>query len=190
MTGGWGALLRAVPSNAGHLFIRAFGGPPFPQHQPWARLIFNGTTCTCQSATLHNVFDFGFGQAASGATYPALYAQGWNAAETQMATWRSIDTTASTIGTFQELTSTNPDGGTFGDGWLDSMGPSGAVAASMDTYGLVVTGTMSDRAIRAFPNEKASGCSRAAPGVDWDSSRENRLYWDEWHRERTADAAV
>ena len=146
MTGGWGALLRAVPGNAGHLFIRAFGGPPFPQHQPWARLIFNGTTCTAQSATLHNVFDFGFGQAASGATYPALYAQGWNAAETQMATWRSIDTTASAIGTFQELTSTNPDGGTFGDGWLDSMGPSGAVAASMDTYGLVVTGTQGSTA--------------------------------------------
>ena len=63
-----------------------------------------------------------------------------------MGIFRSIDTTASTMGTFQQLTTTNPDGGTFGSGWLDSITPEGALAASMDTYGVVVYGTQGSTA--------------------------------------------
>ena len=142
-TGFGGALVRSVPGNAGHMYARAFGGPPYPQGLEWSRIIFNGTTAVVQVASIINVVDFGFGMAAPGNSYPALYAQGWNHAGTQMAIWRSIDTTASTIGTYQALTSTNPDAGEFGDGWLDEIG---ACTASMDTYGLVVTGTQGSTA--------------------------------------------
>lgn len=130
--------LRAVPSHAGHLFLGSWGGsggsfsnPGYPFY----RLIFNGSSVTVQNTGLTCVFGHDLGAPALGASYPAIYAYGFNGAT--LGVWRSIDTTPTTIGTWQLLGNAYPDGGVYPNGWIDSVF---TLAASKDVYGVVAYG--------------------------------------------------
>ena len=143
-TGWYGGTLKTVPNNAGHMFLAGWtggGGNYNPSIMPFYRLIYTGSAVTVQRTGLHNVFDFGFGAPANGANYPAIYAYGYYNGTLGM--WRSIDTTASSIGTWHQLTNSNPDGGIYPDGWIDWTY---MVAASMDTYGVVCCGNQGSTA--------------------------------------------
>jgi hypothetical protein len=73
------AWLSSVPGNAGHLFYTGgwqLGGPPYPVNEPFWRSTDGGATWTAVANVLQ-VTCFGFGAAAPGHTYPAIYIAGF-----------------------------------------------------------------------------------------------------------------
>lgn len=103
--GGNNSKLKAVPSNAGHLFftsgISGSGGEPnanWPHNQLFYRSTDGGSSwndVSNASYTIREVWDFALGASASGQTYPAVYIYGWvstNSGSTYTAgVWQSVD---------------------------------------------------------------------------------------------------
>ncbi len=88
--GQYNAKLRAVPDNAGHMFVTQgeLSGSP---SAPLRRTTDGGATWTTV-AGLTEVIDIGFGAVASGETYPSIYAVGYSG--TDYGIWRSYDNAA------------------------------------------------------------------------------------------------
>jgi hypothetical protein len=87
----WNTTLMSVPGNASHLFYTGGwqgGGPPWPVNEPFYRSTNGGATWTAVPNVLQ-VSCFGFGAAASGQTYPAIYIVGW--VNNVYGIWQSID---------------------------------------------------------------------------------------------------
>lgn len=131
--------LQSVPNNAGHLWFSQWsgsGGSFAPNTNDKLYRSTNATSGASMTWTavpgFNTVFGVGFGAPAPGKSYPSIYVYGYNGGVLGM--WRSIDTTAAAIGTWQQLTTTNPDGGMYLQGWVDMVA---GVAGDMNNYGYV-----------------------------------------------------
>lgn len=130
----WWYQLKAVPDNAGHLFLS--GGTIGSIHSDAGATDFmrsedGGATWrnvgTDGGVTINEPYCHGFGKAAPGQTYPAIYMVGW--VNSVFGIWRSIDDCA----TWESL-------GDQPAGWLKQIK---CITGSMDEYGLVYVGTTS-----------------------------------------------
>ncbi|HUO50194.1 MAG TPA: fibronectin type III domain-containing protein, partial [Candidatus Paceibacterota bacterium] len=78
--GGFNAKLRSVPGEAGNLFFSGGQQSPdsltSPANEQFMRSTNGGQTWTAVPNVLE-VIDFGFGKAAAGQSYPAIYIVGW-----------------------------------------------------------------------------------------------------------------
>lgn len=137
---GFSSKLKCVPGQADNLFFTSgFHGSPGsepPSSWPHADPLYrstNGTTSWSAVANVLEVWDFGFGKAAPGQSYPAIYIFGWvsldGGSTYNPGLWRSIDNCVS----WQLLSA-----GLFpGDGWLDTIV---TVSGDPNTYGTVYLG--------------------------------------------------
>lgn len=89
---GSNAKLDSVPGVAGHLFFtvgqQGSPGDPNPANAPFKRSINAGVTWT-SVPNVKEVYCFGWGAAASGASYPTLYIFGW--VNNVLGIWRSTN---------------------------------------------------------------------------------------------------
>lgn len=128
------ARLGAVPGQAGHLFFTPGplqGDPGIPLR----RTTDGGTTWTDVAGTA-NVRAFGFGKAAPGASYPAIYYAG-SYRDTAFGIWRSTDNGA----TFVQI-------GGYPAGSLDNVS---AVEGDKDVFGRVYLGFGGSGAVYGQP---------------------------------------
>jgi hypothetical protein len=99
---GYNVTLKAVPGESGHLFWTS--GPVGGMHPASTQLwrTCNGNNSTANSVTLSAVpgiyepLSIGFGHAAPGMTYPAIYVVGWYSADNSVndaeyGIWQSVD---------------------------------------------------------------------------------------------------
>ena len=126
---GFHAKIRSVPGQANHLFFTA--GPQ--GHEPhslkgWTDIKFrrsvDGGATWSDIPNVAEVFQFGFGKAGPGRTYPSIYIVGWVSQEYGI--WRSDDEGTSWV----KL-------GDYPLGWLDSLT---VVEGDMNTFGKVYVG--------------------------------------------------
>jgi hypothetical protein len=123
---GFNAKLRAVPGHAGHLFFTA--GQQEGDLNPSSTGFFmrstdGGATWTAVPSVLE-VYAFGFGKEAPGATYPAIYIAGW--VHGTYGLWRSTDEAKS----WAQIV----------DYPLDSLDEVTTVEGDKDVYGTVYAG--------------------------------------------------
>lgn len=119
--------LRSVPGQAGHLFFTA--GLSFSDT---LRRSTNGGVTWTDCTGIAYVTDIGFGKAAPGKTYPAIYF--WGAVGGTFGLYRSDDNLATTV-----LLDSHPGG------WLDYPA---AVAGDLNTYGRVYLAMSSSGSVR------------------------------------------
>jgi hypothetical protein len=119
--------LMSVPGEAGHLFFtggwQGTGGPPQPAQEQFMRSTNGGTSWTAIPNIL-NVSCFGFGKAATGQNYPAIFIVGW--VNNVYGVWQSDDNAQ----TWKNL-------GTYPNNSLDTIK---TIAGDPNTYGVVYVG--------------------------------------------------
>jgi hypothetical protein len=122
---GFNSTIMSVPGNAGHLFYT--GGPqtpgPYPVNEPFYRSTDGGVTWT-PIANVLQVSCFGFGAAASGQSYPAIYIVGF--VNSVYGIWQSIDNAV----TWTKI-------GDYPLGWVTGIG---AISGDPNIYGQVYVG--------------------------------------------------
>ena len=127
LAGGFNVKLKAVPGKAGELFFT--GGPVgsdsinSPANEPFEESTNGGTTWNAVT-NVEEVYDFGFGQAKTGTTTPAIYIAGW--VSNQYGIWESDDN----ANTWTQI-------GLWPLGSLDTVK---AVSGDMNAYGRVYVG--------------------------------------------------
>jgi hypothetical protein len=124
---GYNSTIMSVPGNAGHLFYT--GGAQngstasTPVNEPFYRSINGGATWTVVPGVL-DVTTFGFGAAAAGQSYPAIYIVGY--VNNVFGIWQSVNNA-------QSWTSI----GTYPTGALDLIG---TISGDPNNYGAVYVG--------------------------------------------------
>jgi BNR/Asp-box repeat len=127
----YNAQMRTVPGHAGHLFFTSGSmGTPHPSSDAFYRSMDGGASWAAVP-NVQEVWSFGFGKAAPGKTYPAIYIYGWVSGA--LGIWRSIDDATSwtsisdgyPLGSFAGVKALEGDNNTYGtvyaglagDGW-------------------------------------------------------------------------
>ena len=125
---GTSARLASVPGQSGHLFfaIGTTGSQqPHPYNEPLQRSRDGGRTWHAVKRT-QEIWAIGFGKAAPGKAYPAIYIAGYANSDREPAIYRSIDDAE----TWQRLT-------VYPNGNVDSIR---AISGDMNAYGRVYFG--------------------------------------------------
>src|SRR5262245_51105664 len=128
---GYNAVLKAVPGQAGHLFFtsgqQGSAGDPNPdQAAVFMRSTDGGATWTAVPNVLE-VYAFGFGQAASGQTYPAIFIAGF--VNSVWGIWRSDDNAQSwtqisnfPLGSLDQVVTIDGDKNIYGQVYVGFIG--------------------------------------------------------------------
>jgi hypothetical protein len=119
------AQMRSVPAKPGHLFFTSgIQSPPHPANQLFYRSVDGGATWNAVP-NVKEVFSFGFGKAAPGQTYPAIFIYGW--VNNALGIWRSDDNTL----TWKQISDGFP---------LGSFAPVKVIEGDNNIYGTVYVG--------------------------------------------------
>lgn len=121
----YNAQMRSVPGKEGHLFFTSgVQSPPHPANQSFYRSVNGGATWSTVGG-VKEVFSFGFGKAAPGQAYPAIFIYGWVNGE--LGIWRSDDNAS----TWKQISNGFP---------LGSFAPVKVIEGDSNTYGTVYVG--------------------------------------------------
>jgi hypothetical protein len=129
--------MRSVPEQAGHLFLTSgWQGSPHPANQLFYRSTDGGSTWS-SVGNIKEVWSCGFGKAAPGKSYPAIYIVGWvsldGGATYSYGIWRAIDGDQAKptwtkigdgfpVGSFDSIKVIEGDGNTYGTVYVGTGG--------------------------------------------------------------------